>query len=209
MPHAHQSPCPEGHGSADGSPSGAEECAEAREIPARLDGKMVIRGRLRVPMAYRYQNQFNEARPETTVKPLTKRERDIARVRWYHTVTALFTIFCSVTAYAQHHSHWTDFGLFVAFVSVISAVYAWHLKARQDRNETEIKTDISTAEADDLEWMVHRAGIGSDGPSKGVLQRSKHKISIATFVDCATYNYHALMDESAIHTCDGSFYKKR
>jgi hypothetical protein len=31
----------------------------------------------------------------------------------------------------------------VAFVSVISAVYAWHLKARQDRSETVSKTDIS------------------------------------------------------------------
>lgn len=62
-------------------------------------------------------------------------------------------------------------------------------------------------EAGDIEWMVHRAGIGSDGPSKGVLQRSRKKISIATFGDCAAYNLRTLMDPSAIHTCDGSSYR--
>lgn len=61
-------------------------------------------------------------------------------------------------------------------------------------------------EAGDIEWMVHRAGIGSNGPSKGVLQRSQKKISIATFGDCAAYNLRILMDPSAIHTCDGSSY---
>lgn len=43
------------------------------------------------------------------------------------------------------------------------------------------------AEAGDLEWIVHRAGIGSDGPSKGTLRRSDTRPSIATFRDCATY----------------------
>ena len=62
--------------------------------------------------------------------------------------------------------------------------------------------------ASDLEWIVHRAGIGSDGPSKGVLRRSKKNVSIATFEDCATYNYRILMDPSAIHTCDLSCYQK-
>ncbi|MBC7808020.1 MAG: SDR family oxidoreductase [Akkermansiaceae bacterium] len=62
--------------------------------------------------------------------------------------------------------------------------------------------------ASDVEWMVHRAGIGSNGPSKGVLQRSKKDISIAPFVDCAAYNYRLIMDPSAIHTCDLSCYKK-
>lgn len=62
--------------------------------------------------------------------------------------------------------------------------------------------------ATDIEWMVHRAGIGSNGPSKGVLARSERKISIATFEDCATYNYRTLMDPSAIHTCDLSCYQK-
>jgi hypothetical protein len=35
-------------------------------------------------------------------------------------------------------------------------------------------------EANDLEWIVHRAGIYSDGPSKGSLQRSKRNLSVAT-----------------------------
>lgn len=64
------------------------------------------------------------------------------------------------------------------------------------------------AEANDLEWMVHRAGIGSDGPSKGVLQRSSRRLSIATFSDCAAYNYRLLDDPTAIHTCDGSAYRR-
>lgn len=62
--------------------------------------------------------------------------------------------------------------------------------------------------ASDMEWMVHRAGIGSNGPSKGVLERSERNVSIATFEDCATYNYRTLMDPSAIHTCDLSCYQK-
>ncbi len=63
-----------------------------------------------------------------------------------------------------------------------------------------------TDEAGDLEWMVHRAGIGSNGPSKGVLRRNPTRVSIATFVDCATYNYRTVMDAAAIRTCDTSAY---
>lgn len=74
--------------------------------------------------------------------------------------------------------------------------------------DNEAVMDYLVAAASDLEWMVHRAGIGSNGPSKGVLVRSKKNVSIATFVDCATYNYHTLMDDSAIHTCDLSCYQK-
>jgi len=59
----------------------------------------------------------------------------------------------------------------------------------------------------DIEWMVHRAGIGSDGPSKGILQRSDKRISIATFLDCASYSYRLLSDSTAIHTCDPSAYQ--
>lgn len=62
-------------------------------------------------------------------------------------------------------------------------------------------------EAPDIEWMVHRAGIGSDGPSKGILERSPSKVSIATFQDCAAYNYRTVMDPNAIHTCDPSSYR--
>jgi putative NADH-flavin reductase len=64
-------------------------------------------------------------------------------------------------------------------------------------------------DAMDIEWMVHRAGIGSDGPSKGVLERSAGKISMATFRDCASYNYRLLWDPAAVHTCDPSAYRKR
>jgi len=64
------------------------------------------------------------------------------------------------------------------------------------------------AEARDVEWMVHRAGIGSDGPSKGELHRSS-STSIATFVDCAAYSLRMLDDDSAVHTCDSSRYRRR
>lgn len=64
-------------------------------------------------------------------------------------------------------------------------------------------------DARDVDWVVHRAGIGSDGPSKGELQRSPSIISIGTFVDCATYNLRLLFDDAAVHTCDGSRYRRR
>jgi hypothetical protein len=62
-------------------------------------------------------------------------------------------------------------------------------------------------EANDLEWIVHRAGIYSDGPSKGSLQRSKRKLSVATFRDCADYNYRTVTDSTAVHTADLSHYE--
>ena len=62
-------------------------------------------------------------------------------------------------------------------------------------------------QARDIEWIVHRAGIGSDGPSKGNLEQSKTKFSVATFRDCAAYNYRAIMDASAVHTCNLSCYR--
>lgn len=63
-------------------------------------------------------------------------------------------------------------------------------------------------EASDIDWMVHRASIISNGPSKGALIRSKSKFSLATFVDCAAYNYALLSDVSAIHTDELSHYPK-
>lgn len=62
-------------------------------------------------------------------------------------------------------------------------------------------------EAMDIEWMVHRAAIGSDGQSKGVLERSHRKVSVATFRDCAAYNFQLLTDTTAIHTCNFSAYR--
>ena len=74
--------------------------------------------------------------------------------------------------------------------------------------DNEAVIEYLTKEAEDIEWMVHRASIISDGSSKGTLLRSKTKNSLATFVDCAMYNYGLLGDSSAIHICDLSYYKK-
>ena len=75
--------------------------------------------------------------------------------------------------------------------------------------DNEAVMEYLVEEAQDIEWMVHRAGIGSDGPSKGILKRSESKFSIATFGDCAAYNFRILTDPSAIHTCDLSSYGKQ
>jgi len=63
-------------------------------------------------------------------------------------------------------------------------------------------------EAQDIEWIVHRASIIADKPSKGRLERSKNHFSLATFGDCAAYNYRLVMDDSAIHSYDSSHYAK-
>jgi NAD(P)-dependent dehydrogenase (short-subunit alcohol dehydrogenase family) len=63
-------------------------------------------------------------------------------------------------------------------------------------------------EADDIEWIVHRAAIGSDGPSKGMLHRSATKVSVATHLDCANYNYRTITNSLAVHTSDFSCYGK-
>jgi nucleoside-diphosphate-sugar epimerase len=62
--------------------------------------------------------------------------------------------------------------------------------------------------AADMEWIVHRAGIVGDGPSKGTLVRSNTKFSIGTFRDCAAYNFRTLTETAAIHTSDFSHYAK-
>lgn len=64
------------------------------------------------------------------------------------------------------------------------------------------------SEANDLEWIVHRAGIFSDGPSKGILERSAKRFSVATFCDCADYNYRTINDLNAVHTADFSAYDR-
>jgi nucleoside-diphosphate-sugar epimerase len=60
--------------------------------------------------------------------------------------------------------------------------------------------------AKDIDWIVHRAGISSNGPTKGTLIRSKDTFSVATFQDCAAYNSKTMMDQSAVHTCHLSTY---
>ena len=80
------------------------------------------------------------------------------------------------------------------------------LLGQHEDNEAVIEYLVD--EAQDMEWMVHRASILSDGQSKGILKRSKIRMSIATFGDCAAYNYRILMDDSAIHTYDLSYYAR-
>ena len=75
--------------------------------------------------------------------------------------------------------------------------------------DNEAVIEYLVEEAQDIEWIVHRAAIISDGPSKGILKRSKTQTSLATFGDCAAYNYHTIMDDDdAIHTYDLSYYDK-
>ena len=72
--------------------------------------------------------------------------------------------------------------------------------------DNEAVMEYFATDANDIEWIVHRAAIGSDGPSKGVLRRSNTDFSIATHVDCAHYSYTTVMDVAAIRTCDFSCY---
>lgn len=74
--------------------------------------------------------------------------------------------------------------------------------------DNEAVIEYLVEEAQDIEWMVHRACILSDGPTKGSLTRDRKRFSLATFQDCAAYNYRMVQDDSAIHTCDLSFYGK-
>jgi len=72
--------------------------------------------------------------------------------------------------------------------------------------DNEAVMEYFATEANDMEWIVHRAGIGSDGPSKGVLSRSHTDFSVATHIDCADYNYRTIMDDTAVRTSDFSCY---
>ena len=72
--------------------------------------------------------------------------------------------------------------------------------------DNEAVMEYLSTEAEDVEWIVHRAGINGDGPSKGTLERSSTNFSVANFRDCADYNYRTILDPSAIHTSDFSHY---
>lgn len=74
--------------------------------------------------------------------------------------------------------------------------------------DNEAVMEYLAEEADDIEWIVHRAGIGSNEVSKGVLKRSKTKFSVAIFGDCAAYNYRTINDQAALHTSDFSCYDR-
>jgi hypothetical protein len=81
-------------------------------------------------------------------------------------------------------------------------------EANEDNEDNATVKQYLVEEAGDVEWMVDRAAIGSDGPSKGVLTRSARSTGIATFEDCAPYDYRTVVDASAIHTCGFSSYRK-
>lgn len=74
--------------------------------------------------------------------------------------------------------------------------------------DNEAVMEYLATEAMDIDWIVHRAGIGSDGPSKGTLVRSSKDFSVATHRDCAEYSYRTIMENAAIHTSDFSCYSK-
>ena len=104
-------------------------------------------------------------------------------------------------------------GLSTPYKGQLSA-FLWTIKHTIARNfagqhaDNEAVMEYLVEEAQDIQWIVHRAGIGSDGPSKGVLKRSESNFSIATHEDCAAYNFRILTDSSAIHTCHLSCYAK-
>ena len=72
--------------------------------------------------------------------------------------------------------------------------------------DNEAVMEYLATEGRDLEWIVHRAGIGSDGASKGVLQRSPTRFSVATHRDCADYSHRVILDPAAVRTSDFSHY---
>ena len=104
-------------------------------------------------------------------------------------------------------------GLSTPYKGQLSAVL-WTIKHTVARGfagqhaDNEAVMEYLVEEAHDIQWVVHRAGIGSDGPSKGILKRSESNFSIATHKDCAAYNFRILTDSSAIHTCHLSCYVK-
>lgn len=90
--------------------------------------------------------------------------------------------------------------------------YLWILRHTMGRayagqhEDNEAVMEYLHEDAKDIQWIVHRAGIGSDRPSQGVLKRSRTQYSVATFADCADYNFRIIMDEDAIHTSHHSYY---
>ena len=75
--------------------------------------------------------------------------------------------------------------------------------------DNEAVMEYLATEANDIEWIVHRAGIYGDGPSKGTLERSSTNFSIGNFRDCAEYSHRLIRDDAALHTSDFSCYVKK
>ena len=70
-------------------------------------------------------------------------------------------------------------GLSMPYNGQLSAIF-WTIKHTIARGfagqhaDNEAVMEYLVEEAQDIQWVVHRAGIGSDGPSKGVLKRSEN-----------------------------------
>jgi nucleoside-diphosphate-sugar epimerase len=89
---------------------------------------------------------------------------------------------------------------------VVRKTIARGFNGQHEDNESVM--EYFATECMDIDWIVHRAGIYGDGPSKGRLERSQKSPSIATFGDCADYSYRLVWDEKAVRTSDFSQYVK-
>ncbi|OCT13527.1 NmrA family transcriptional regulator [Paenibacillus pectinilyticus] len=89
---------------------------------------------------------------------------------------------------------------------IMKNIFARYAGLLGQHKDNEAVIEFLVEEAQDIDWIVHRASIISDGPSKGILKRDRTKVSLVTFEDCARYIYEILKDNSAIHTCDLSYY---
>jgi hypothetical protein len=78
---------------------------------------------------------------------------------------------------------------------------------RGQHQDNEAVMEYLATDGNDMEWIVHRAGIGGDGPTKGRLVMSTGNPSVGTHVDCADYNYRMLLDETVARRCDISHYE--
>lgn len=59
------------------------------------------------------------------------------------------------------------------------------------------------AECMDLEWLVTRPAVWSDGPSRGVpVVRNQSQPSGVEFTDLALVNLQLVQDDAAVHSCD-------
>ncbi|CAD6585055.1 MAG: hypothetical protein TREMPRED_004036 [Tremellales sp. Tagirdzhanova-0007] len=97
-------------------------------------------------------------------------------------------------------------GSLTTFLWLLRNTVARGFNGQHEDNEAVM--EYLATDANDLEWIVHRAGIGADGPSKGVLERSATSFSVASHLDCATYSYGLVRNDEAVRSCEFSMYKK-
>lgn len=77
----------------------------------------------------------------------------------------------------------------------------------QHRDNEKVMEYLAT-QGNDIEWMVHLAGISGEGPSKGKLQRTDGFPGVAPFIDTADYNYRTVQDAAAVRKSEYSTYGK-